>query len=74
MRDEEGELTELGTLLKDVQDSVWDYLRVHLPRILAKPILDRVQAQEELYKGQEQLREDAVNERMPWSEYKETIT
>ena len=28
------ELNEKGTLLKDVRDMVWDYLRVYLPRIL----------------------------------------
>ena len=42
MYDSEGELTEKGTLLKDVQDTVWDYLRVYLPRILSKPLMDRV--------------------------------
>ena len=33
---EDDELTEHGALLKDVQDTVWHYLRVHLPRILSK--------------------------------------
>ena len=52
-----GELTEQGVLLRDVQDIVWDYLRVHLPRILTKEILDRVEAQEGLYKEFPELRE-----------------
>ena len=65
MHDENGELTEQGVLLKDVQDAVWDYLRVHLPRILSEPILRRVQNQEELYRTQDLLRSEAVNERMP---------
>ena len=74
MYDDEGELTEKGALLKDVQDTVWDYLRVHLPRILAKPLMDRVQAVEETYKTMPELREEKVNNRMPWSEYRENIT
>ena len=40
------ELSERGTLLKDVQDMVWDYLRVHMPRILGPVVLTRVQGQE----------------------------
>ena len=68
------DLTEQGTLLKDVQDAVWDYLRVHLPRILSKKIHDRVKAQEGLYKDHPELKETLHNERMPWSEYKQVIT
>ena len=56
MHDGNGELTEQVVLLKDVQDAVWDYLRVHLPRILSEPILRRVQNQEELYRTQDLLR------------------
>ena len=63
------ELTEKGTLLKDVQDTVWDYLRVHLPRNLGQVVLDRVQQQEELYRGHPELREGLHNKRMRWSEY-----
>ena len=40
------ELNEKCTLLKDMQDMVWDYLRVHLPRILNRVVLTRVQGQE----------------------------
>ena len=46
---ENGELTEKGTLMKDVQDTVWNYLRVHLTRILHRDVLARVQAQEDMY-------------------------
>ena len=69
-----GELSEQGTLLKDVQDTVWDYLRVHLPRILDKDVLLRVQQQEELYRDIPDLKHGWHNDRMPWSQYKETVT
>ena len=71
---ENGELGENGTLLKDVQDTVWDYLRVHLPRILGKVLLERVQQQEEMYREHPDLKEGLHNKRMPWSEYQELIT
>ena len=63
MHDGSGELTEQGVLLKDVQDAVWDYLRVHLPRVLSEPILRRVQNQEELYRTQDLLRSERSRER-----------
>ena len=72
--DDEDELSEKGALLKDVQDTVWNYLRVHLTRILDKAVLARVQAQEELYKSFPAMKEGLHNERMPWSEYKQLIT
>ena len=71
---EEDELSERGTLLKDVQDTVWDYLRVHLPRILGPVVLTRVQQQEWTYKKFPELKESLHNERMPWGEYQEVIT
>ena len=49
--EDEDELSEKGALLKDVQDTVWNYLRVHLTRILSKDVLARVQAQEEMYRN-----------------------
>ena len=70
---EEGELTEKGTLLRDVQDTVYLYLRVHLPHILDSVVLDRVQSQEEVYKTHPSLKEGLHNNRMSWSEYKEMV-
>lgn len=35
--------------MRNVQDTVWNHLRVHLPSPLHKEVLARVQAQEELY-------------------------
>ena len=63
---EDGELTEQGTLLKDVQTAVHKYLRVHLPRVLSRTVLDRVQTQEELYREFTDLREQQVNKQF-WS-------
>ena len=68
------ELSERGTLLKDVQDTVYSYLRVHLPRILDRKILDRVQTHEETYKNDPGLLDALHNHRMPWDEYKQMVT
>ena len=72
--EDEDELSEKGALLKDVQDTVWNYLRVHLTRILSKDVLARVQAQEEMYRNFPLMKEGLHNNRMPWSEYKQLIT
>ena len=45
---ERHELSEQGALLKDVKETVWNYLRVHLTRILHKDVHARVQAQEDM--------------------------
>ena len=68
------ELSEQGSLLKDVQDTVWNYLRVHLPRILHKDVHARVQAQEDMYAAFPGMKDGVHNKRMPWSEYKQMIT
>ena len=60
--------------MKDVQDTVWNYLRVHLTRILHKDVLARVQAQEEMYRNFPDLKDGVHNKRMPWGEYKQIIT
>ena len=62
------ELSEKGTLMKDVQDTVWNYLRVHLTRILHKSVLSRVQAQEDMYRNFPDMRDGVHNERMPWGQ------
>ena len=54
--------------------TVWDYLRVHLLRILVKVVLERVQQQEEMYREHPELKEGLHNKSMPWSEYQELIT
>ena len=71
---ENGELTERGTLVKDVQDTVWNYLWVRLTRILHKDVLSRVQAQEDMYRNFPDLKDGVHNRRMPWAEYNQTIT
>ena len=76
MWDHGHELNEQGTLLKkDVQDTVWNYLRVYLTRVLHhKDVLARVQAQEEMYTAFPGMKDGVHNGRMAWSEYKQVIT
>ena len=68
------DLSEQGALLKDVQETVWNYLRVHLTRILHKHVHARVQAQEDMYTAFPAMKDGVHNGRMPWSEYKTIIT
>ena len=53
---------------------VWDYLRVHLTRILDKVVLIRVQGQEWMYRNRPDLREGIHNKHMTWLEYKKIVT
>ena len=53
---------------------MWNYLRVHLTRILHKDVMSRVQAQEEMYRTVPGMIDSVHNRRMSWFEYKEVIT
>ena len=66
--------TEVQALLKSVQDTTWQYLTIHVKRILHEEILMSVIDREMAYKAdQDKIRSQTPRKRMPWKVYRELI-
>ena len=79
--DEEGEddtsssdYSGVQALLKSVQDNTWNYLTVHLRRILHEDILLRIVDEEMKYAADtDKIRTKTARKRMPWSVYRQVV-